>query len=192
MIDQDSTYSFVLVLSGISEPDGQIEDALFEAGCDDATLYFRDQVGYLDFDRVAPDIEHAISSAIQDVEKTKHRVSVLHVEPSDLVSASEIARRLKYTREYVRLLTRGERGRGHFPAPLSGVSSTTLIWSWVEVIRWFNSQNRALDESLLHRAEAIRSINDVLLIRRNPEIETQRLRISRLLHDADTPTLNDV
>ncbi|MGH9461061.1 MAG: hypothetical protein ACRD1X_07570 [Vicinamibacteria bacterium] len=38
-------YSFVLVLSGVSEPDEWLENALFEAGCDDGTLAFRDGVG---------------------------------------------------------------------------------------------------------------------------------------------------
>jgi hypothetical protein len=44
-------HNFVLVLSGVTEPDSQLEDGPFEAGCDDAVLAFRNGVGYVEFDR---------------------------------------------------------------------------------------------------------------------------------------------
>jgi hypothetical protein len=74
-------YHFVLVLTGWSEPHESIEDALFEAGCDDALLIFRNQVPYLEFDRPAATLEEALLSAIQAVEATHLGARVLRVEP---------------------------------------------------------------------------------------------------------------
>jgi hypothetical protein len=73
-------YHFVLVLSNLSESNEQIEDALFEAGCDDALLIFRDKVPYLDFDRQATSLENALSSAIQQVKSTNLGIKVLRIE----------------------------------------------------------------------------------------------------------------
>ncbi len=73
------THHFVLVLSGVSEPDGELEDALFEAGCD-GTLGFRDEVAYLELDRQAPSMEAAIVSAVRDVERADPRLKVVAVE----------------------------------------------------------------------------------------------------------------
>ena len=76
------------------------------------------------------------TTAVKDVERAKRGATVAHVEPDDLVNASEVARRLACTREYVRLLVAGQRGRGGFPVPLAGVTGTTLFWSWAAVVRW--------------------------------------------------------
>ena len=62
------TYTFTLVLSGFSELREDMEDRLFESGCDDALLSFRDGVPYLDFDREAETLREAILSAIINVE----------------------------------------------------------------------------------------------------------------------------
>ena len=58
------TYTFTLVLSGFTELREDVEDCLFESGCDDALLSFRDGVPYLDLDREAKSIREAILSAI--------------------------------------------------------------------------------------------------------------------------------
>ena len=111
----EDVHTFALVLSGVSEPDAELEDALFESGCDDATLAFRNGIAYLEFDRDSPCFEDAVLSEIRDVERADPRLTVVAVEPGDSVNASEIARRAEVTREYVRLLVHGERGEGGFP-----------------------------------------------------------------------------
>lgn len=73
-------HNFVLVLSGVSEPDSQLEDGLFEAGCDDALIAFRNGVGYLEFDRRAPSLDAAIRSAVRDVERADGRLAVVAVK----------------------------------------------------------------------------------------------------------------
>jgi hypothetical protein len=174
------THRFVLVLEGVSEPDDRIEYALFEAGCDDAILAFRNSVGYLEFDREADCLESAILSAVRDVDRADHEVSVSHVEPDDIVNASEIARRLEYSREYVRLLVQGSRGTGGFPSPVSGVTGKTLLWSWASVLRWLIRNHKLSDTARLTRAETIKSINFHLL---GPTIDNRYGSLSRKTRD---------
>ena len=84
------TYNFTLVLSSIDqellkdlEP---IEDAIFEAGCDDATLCFRDLIPYLEFDRESSSFSEAVISAIQQIESINNKIKVEKIETDDLVS----------------------------------------------------------------------------------------------------------
>src|SRR3990172_326591 len=65
---KQGTYSFTLLLSGFEELSPELENALFEAGCDDALLGIRCGNPYLAFDREAASLEEAIKSAIKDVE----------------------------------------------------------------------------------------------------------------------------
>jgi len=46
-----------------------VENALFEAGCDDATASIRYGLLYLEFSRVSSSFKEAILSAIRDVRK---------------------------------------------------------------------------------------------------------------------------
>jgi hypothetical protein len=181
MKSKNRTYSFALVLSGISEPDGFIEDALYEAGCDDALLSFRAGTAYLDFDREAPHLEQAILSAVRDIEHAADRLSVARVEPGDQVTASEIARRAGLTREYIRLLVEGKRGAGHFPAPHSGITGKTLVWSWSEVAPWLLEHGVIDDKDLVDAATVVRDINEALELRRDPPARTRRLKYLREL-----------
>ena len=107
-----NVYEFTLVIETQAGLDDGLEDALFEAGCDDATLSFRKGIAYLDFDREAEDLESAIISAIQQVEQTGLNLWVKRVEPSDLVTSAEIARRLDRSRQSIQQLISGARGEG--------------------------------------------------------------------------------
>ncbi len=181
MSTDEDFYNFVLVLSGVAEPDERLENALFEAGCDDGTLAFRNEVGYLEFDRQAPSLDGAILSAIRDVERADSRLTVVAVEPGDAVNASEIGRRAEVTREYIRLLVQGKRGEGNFPVPQSGIAGKTLVWSWAEVVRWMLEHNLLEDRSVLETAETIRDINDALKMRQHPATMDRRLKYLREL-----------
>ena len=124
-------FTFSLVLD--RDPDPLI-DALFAAGCDDALFGTIDGVGYGDFDREAESFEMAIASAIRDVQSTG--LTVIRIEPDDLVTASEIADRLGRSRESVRLWISGERGKGTFPQPLTHFRDRNRLWRWVDVAEW--------------------------------------------------------
>src|SRR5438445_12283161 len=60
-------HDFTLVLSGIADLTPEVQDALFEAGCDDATLSMCCGRPFLTFTRTAPTLKDAILSAISDV-----------------------------------------------------------------------------------------------------------------------------
>lgn len=167
-MEKGKTYHFTLILQGIHEPSEEIENTLFEANCDDALLYFRDQIGYLEFDRASDNIENAIISAINDVESTGIVTKIARVEPSDLVTSAEIARRLNRSRESIRLLIKGARGSGDFPTPVAGVTSKTLIWSWADVSKWFYINKKLDDPFILKQAQVLREVNEALEIRHKP------------------------
>ena len=78
-------HEFSLVTSGNLEEEG-ILDALFEAGCDDATFGQVDGVGYADFVREAATFGEAVRSAIGQVESVPG-LRVVRIEPDDLVSS---------------------------------------------------------------------------------------------------------
>lgn len=127
-------YQFTLVISGDVDHDDAI-DALFEAGCDDATIGTVDGVGYADFVREARSFGEAVGSAIKQVESISG-LQVQRVEPDDLVTMTEIAERLGRSRESVRLLIQGARGPGGFPPPVSHLKARSRLWRWSEVAAW--------------------------------------------------------
>lgn len=150
-------YSFTLVIDG--DVDARL-DNLFEAGCDDATFGSVDGVQYADFDRTAATFVEAVASAISAIESVPG-LSVVRVEPDDLVTASEIAERLGRTRESIRLLIAGKRGPGGFPAPISHLRSRSRLWRWADVAAWAGQ-----DADTVQRARLVAAINAAIELRR--------------------------
>jgi hypothetical protein len=110
-------------------------DALFEAGCDDATFSGKGDLTFAAFDREAPSLLDAVLAAIADVESVDG-LEVLHVDPDELVWASEIAERTGRTRQSIDQLIKGQRGPGGFPAPATHATRNPL-WRWPEAEAWF-------------------------------------------------------
>lgn len=131
----NQTYNFTLVLRGA----GPLEhlDALFEAGCHDATFGEREGSYYAEFDREASDLADAVESAIAQVEGAVPGLDVIRIEPDELVSTAAIAERTGRTRESIRLLAEHRRGPGNFPPPLGWVNARTRLWRWSDVADWF-------------------------------------------------------
>jgi hypothetical protein len=150
-------YTFTLIIQG--DVDAHLNE-LFEAGCDDATFGSVDGVHHADFDRDAPTLLDAIASAIRDVESIPG-LRVLHIEPDDLVTASEIAARLGRTRESIRLLIAGERGRGDFPPPVSHLRSKHRLWRWADVALWAGQS----DSDMAQEARLLAATNAALELR---------------------------
>ena len=73
-------YDFALIVGCVSELTSAVEDALFQAGCDDATLSMQYGQLYIEFSRSAVSLEDAIVSAIDDVRKAKIGAEVLRVD----------------------------------------------------------------------------------------------------------------
>jgi predicted DNA-binding transcriptional regulator AlpA len=110
-------------------------DQLAELGCDDATFSTTGELSFAEFDREAPSLLEAITSAIDTIESVDG-LFVMKVGPEDLVWASEIAERAGRSRSSVNMLIKGQRGPGNFPAPTSH-STRNPLWRWSEVETWF-------------------------------------------------------
>ncbi len=175
-----SVYQFTLILEGPDLQGDAAIDALFEAGCDDALVGRTDGVQYVDFDREAPGPESAFLSAISDVERVKG-VEVIRLANEGLVSMAEIAAHVGRTRESVRLLVRGERGPGGFPAPVTDPRTRYRLWRWSEVSRWFETN---YDEQPMRRdAHIAAAVNAGLELRRYGRLARaeQRAELSQLI-----------
>lgn len=66
--ERSMNYAFTLEVSGIDTGKENYEDALFEAGCDDALVAVVNGTLFLDFDRDGLSFEDAVKSASRDVE----------------------------------------------------------------------------------------------------------------------------
>ena len=140
-----STFHFTLIVEGPDLQDESRIDALFEAGCDDAAIGLSDGIQFVDFDREAGSLDHAILSAVDDLEKLEG-VEVVRIADAGLASLADIAVRLGRTRESVRLLVSGARGPGGFPKPVTDPRGRYRLWRWSDVERWCVEQ---LGEALL-------------------------------------------
>lgn len=156
------TFEFSIIATGIDPQDPNFERSFFEAGCDDATISFQKGLIVLDFAREAKNFAHALMSAIEDVERAG--ALVRRVEPDDLVSISDIAKRSGLTRAAVSNYANQERG-ANFPTPIVRLMSESPLWAWVEVSRWMLQMQRVALESVVH-ARLIREANTVASSRR--------------------------
>lgn len=171
--DPVKEYELTLVIAGNLD-DSKILDALYEAGCDDATFGTVDGVGYGDFQRQGSSISEALRSAIEQVESVPP-LHVLRAEPDDLVTMNEIAERLGRSRESARLLIKGTRGPGGFPAPVSHLKARSRLWRWSDVAAWSAKAAAPVD---LHAAAVIAALNAALTLRENaPRLSKDEKRL---------------
>jgi predicted DNA-binding transcriptional regulator AlpA len=154
-----SMHEFALTIAG--QLDEETLDALFEAGCGDATLSEGPGHVLAEFDREAPSLIDAVLSAIAAVESVKD-LEVLHVDPDELVWASEIAQRAGRSRQSIDHLVRGIRGPGDFPAPAHHATRNPL-WRWSEVEAWLAAYEGR--ESDTERSVVLGAINGALQAR---------------------------
>lgn len=175
--EPQSIYSFTLFLRGPDVLDDERMDSLYEAGCDDALFGERDGAQYAAFDREAPSFSEALASAITDVTSAVDDLSITRIEPDELVTMAAIAERAKLSRESIRLLSRGERGPGGFPAPVAYADHKTRLWHWPDVARWLAEHDKAKVEVDSEAADLVAAMNAALGLREH----TQRLRSQRAL-----------
>jgi transcriptional regulator with XRE-family HTH domain len=177
-INAGSEYDFVLVLTDGVTLTNQLENALFEAGCDDATLSARSGRLYLRFSRQAASAKEAILSAIANVRAANVGADVLRVDDCNLVTQAEIARRIGRSRQLINQYITGIRGPGKFPAPACELCEGSPLWYWCEVAYWL-AQNDMITQSDLQEAEEVDAINAVL------EIEQQRRMRPQLMQEVE-------
>jgi len=77
-------YQFNLILEGSHELTEDMADALFAAGCDDATPGVSNGVFTIDFDRKAESLEAAIHSAVRDVKRAGYEVVRIEIDSAAL------------------------------------------------------------------------------------------------------------
>ena len=156
-----TSHEFVLALSGVSELDERVANALFEAGCDDATPSLRFGTVYLTFAREAASLRDAILSAMRDVMHAGIGASVKYVDNCNLVSQAEIGRRVGWARQQVAQYLNGQRGPGGFPGPVCSLAEGHALWMWCEVAHWLN-QNALVSDEVLEESRVVAGINSAL------------------------------
>jgi hypothetical protein len=114
--------------------DDEIE-ALYEAGCGDASVETGPLGTMLDFTRKAPTLAEALVSAVRDIDKVPG-LRAIGVACDNIVTLAGIADRVGVTREAVRLWTTGRRGRGGFPPPMMMTPAGEKVWDWQVVAYW--------------------------------------------------------
>jgi len=176
-----TNHHFILVLSGVDENTDGLEDALYQAGCNDALINYRNGIVCLDFDREANTLSNAIFSAINDIENAGIDAKVSHIEGT-FVTLSEIAERTNFTKQAISLFIKGKRGSGHFPAPFSGVNSTSPIWKWKEVVAWMVSNQKIQDAKIIEDAELLDNLNAVLDMRNELVMQARENLLNMLNH----------
>lgn len=174
-----NTYKFTLALKNVDESTDHIEDSLFEAGCDDALINFKNGAVYLEFERESDSLEEAVVSAIKNVQSSSVEADVAFVAPENLVTESEISKRLQVSRQIVSLWIKGQR-RKAFPYPVMRLSEKSSLWKWDEVCLWLYENKMVKDASLLENALFFSNINAALEERDNKSKEMRHHLLERI------------
>lgn len=155
-----NTFTVKLVATGVDE--AHLDD-IFEATSGAANVELADTwTSTVGCDIEADSFADAVVKAIRDLEQVGG-VTVVRVEPDQLVWAAEIAERVGRSRQSVDQLVKAQRGPGGFPTPVSG-NARNPLWRWAEVEAWFATyEQRPVDTE---RPDVIGAINGALDTRR--------------------------
>ena len=160
-------HDFALIVDGVPALTEAVQDALFEAGCDDATLSIQYGLLYVEFSRSAPTIKDAIVSAVRDVTAAGIGARVVRVDDCNLVTPAEIARRIGRSRQMVHQYMTGVRGPGGFPPPACHITDRAPLWQWCAVSHWLAS-NGLVRPEVSRDAAVVEAINNAFERRRLP------------------------
>ena len=154
-------HDFTLLLDGLQSITPELEEAIFKAGCDDATLSLRFGRLFLTFSRTASSLREAIVSAVLAINGCGFGLRVLRVDVCNLVTQSEIARKIGRSRQLVHQYMIGVRGPGGFPPPACNITENAPLWYWCEVAYWLWS-NDMISQDVLQEAQEVAVVNSVL------------------------------
>lgn len=133
-----TTYEFTLAfaLPSASADPASFLDALFEAGCDDATVGVgrRGSIA-LDFSREARSAEKAIRTAVASVQRAIPGAQLLEIKP-DLVNLTDVAELVGVSRQNIRKYAAGEMRTVDVPFPVPCFSGTPSLWHLYEIAVW--------------------------------------------------------
>lgn len=131
-------------------------DALYEAGCDDATIGIGQNGRMaLNFTREADSAFNAVSSAIADVKKAIPEASLIEATP-DLVGLTDIAEIVGCSRQNIRKIVIGHKSM--FPSPIHEGSSA--IWHLAKVLQWLKAKGGyKIEDNLIEISRANMQVN---------------------------------
>lgn len=135
-----NNYHFTVVVRDARANLSELEDKIFEAGCDDALLCSYNDTIYLEFDREADNAEQAVSSALNDIRSLGFHDLI--VEEQGYSTLAEMAERAGMTRQALSLYAQNKRGDGNFPRPMYGLASKSAMYFWPEVATWLFNQGK--------------------------------------------------
>ena len=81
-----SEFKFLLTIEGADVLSDVAQEALYGAGCNDATFGISDGVQTAEFDRDAPDFSQAVASAISQIESAVAGAKVIDVHREEDVA----------------------------------------------------------------------------------------------------------
>ena len=151
-------YDFILKfeLPGHDTDPEQFVDALYESGCDDASVGIGQQGRIaLNFIRQSESALDAILSAISDVKKAIPGVKLIEATP-DLVGLTDIADILGFSRQNMRKIA--VKNKSAFPAPVH--DGTVSLWHLFNVLKWFKaSKAYNIEDSLIEVSRTNMQVN---------------------------------
>ncbi len=164
MKKHEQTFQFTLILNNVDEFTEGLEDSLYETGCDDALINFRNGTVYLDFDRTAASLKEAVISAVKQVESSSVRAVVGGVAPDNFVTESEVAQRLSMKRQTISLWIKGQRRASStpFPSPKLKLSNKSPLWKWNEITEWLYANKIIKQKAIVDTAAFIEDVNAAL------------------------------
>lgn len=79
-------WEFTLILRDVVEMTDSLANALYDAGCDDATVGSSSGVARVSFSREAATLQDAIQSAVRDVRQAGCEIARVEIERDELVA----------------------------------------------------------------------------------------------------------
>jgi hypothetical protein len=167
-------YEFSLVLSGVTYSTPDLDDMLFEAGCDDGLVCAYNETVYVTFTRESLSYKAAVLSAIKDVESVP-LVTVMSVDAGDHVGLSDIAELSNASRQSIQLFKDGKRGKGNFPNPIERLQCKQPLWRWSQVAQWLAEQGK-IDQEICDNALVTEAFNQALEARQSKPLVNELLQ----------------
>ena len=166
---KDYDFALTFNLPGKDADPEQFVDALFEAGCDDASLGLGQNGRIaLNFIRHSNSAVDAISSAIADVKEAIPGATLIEATP-DLVGLTDVADILGFTRQNMRKIV--VNNKPFFPSPVH--EGSVALWHLYKVLNWLSSCKKYdIDESLINVSKVNMHVNLASQMR-DIDIETQ-------------------
>lgn len=163
------TFELIFKLNKGESPDLHL-DALYVAGCDDATVG-TGVLGYLglNFIRESTSAQTAVETAIKNVKQAIPHAQLERAAP-DLLNLSELAFLFGFTKQNMRKYARGEitSVTEDFPSPV--ITGKTSYWHAAKIAQWLNEQGVVkISDGMLNTLLTLWSLNQAREFLQRPD-----------------------